>query len=68
MKEGWRNLSEVEELFEKRRSMKAESRIELLLNKISSIVGLFLRGQGLAVYQEDGDDVQDKKASPKLLF
>ena len=48
--------------------MKAESRIELLLNKISSIVGLFLRGQGLAVYQEDGDDVQDKKASPKLLF
>ena len=68
MKEGWRNLSEVKELFEKRRSMKAESRIELLLNKISSIVGLFLRGQGLAVYQEDGDDVQDKKASPKLLF
>ena len=68
MKEGWRNLSEVEELFEKRRSMKAESRIELLLNKISSIVGLFLKGQGLVVYQEDGDDVQDKKASPKLLF
>lgn len=68
MKEGWRNLSEVKELFEKRRSMKAESRIELLLNKISSIVGLFLKGQGLVVYQEDGDDVQDTKASPKLLF
>ena len=48
--------------------MKAESRIELLLNKISSIVGLFLKGQGLVVYQEDGDDVQDTKASPKLLF
>lgn len=68
MKKGWKDLGEMEELFEKRRQREAKPCIELFLAKISSIVRQLLSGHRLVVYQENGDVVRDAKTISKLLF
>ena len=46
----WRNLSEVDELFEERRKRKLEPRIELLLGKVNDVVDSFLSGHSILVH------------------
>ena len=68
MKEGRRDLGEIEDLFEKIRQREVELFIELLLAKVGSIVRQLLSGHRFIVYQEDGDIVRDTKAVLELLF
>ena len=57
IKEGWRDLGEIDELFEKRGQRKMKPRIKLLLSKIGSFVGLLFKSQRLVVYQKDGNTI-----------
>ena len=47
---GWRNLSVMEEFFEKGRKRKTEPRIELLLGEINGVVRNFLCGHGVPIH------------------
>ena len=46
MKKGWRDLSEIEELFERRGQRKMEPCIKLFLAEIGSIVGPLFEVRG----------------------
>ena len=61
-----RNLSEVKKLFEERRKRKPESRIELLLSKINSVVGSFLNRHSLLVHKLNGNVVRNAETLTKL--
>ena len=47
---GWRNLSVMEEFFEKGQKRKTEPRIELLLGEINGVVHDFLCGHGVPIH------------------
>ena len=57
VKKGQRDLSEMEELFEKRGHRETEPNIKLLLAKIGGIMVLLFISQGLVVFQKDGNVV-----------
>ena len=66
MNVGNRNLGVVQELLEKRRERKVESRFELLLTKEDGTMCNLLDGRRVSIYQLNGDTIRNKETFAKF--